>query len=204
MLISQNHFGWPKAKHLPPVTGDCCDLGRFMTGVAQSIRCHLRISVTRHSLGTQETVPCSCSLQPQLRHSRGVTNEVIMKACDELIDYLIRHIDGSLSNSEAASFHNHLHGCPGCRFRHRELRRMVRPKSGAECQTCDGFLAAASGVGSLGLAVLSSRCRDASALTRSQTRLYGMQCDTFRRAVLFRRCAVPSRRITRWGEIEVS
>lgn len=73
-----------------------------------------------------------------------------MKACDQLIDHLIRHIDGSLSNSEAASFHNHLQGCPACRVRHRELRRMVRPKSGAECQTCDGFLAAGSGGGGSG------------------------------------------------------
>ena len=74
-----------------------------------------------------------------------------MKACDQLIDYLIRHIDANLSDSEAASFHNHLQGCPACRVRHRELRRMVRPQSGAECQTCDGFLAiACSGGGGSG------------------------------------------------------
>ena len=71
-----------------------------------------------------------------------------MTECYQLIDTLIRHIDATLSDAEAASFHNHLQGCPACRIRHRELRRMVRPRSGAECQTCDGFLAEAAAGGS--------------------------------------------------------
>jgi anti-sigma factor RsiW len=64
-----------------------------------------------------------------------------MKTCEHIIYYLIRHVEGTLGDSESASFHNHLQGCPSCRVRHRDLRQMVRPQSGAECRTCESFLA---------------------------------------------------------------
>jgi hypothetical protein len=55
----------------------------------------------------------------------------------------------------------------------------------------------------LGLAELSSRCPAANALIRSQTRHYGMQCDTFRQAMSSCRCVVPSRRVIRGRDSRV-
>lgn len=67
-----------------------------------------------------------------------------MKTCEQLIDCLTRHIDGAHNDLEAENFHNHLQGCLSCRLRHRDLRQMIRPRRGAECQTCEGFLADSS------------------------------------------------------------
>lgn len=64
-----------------------------------------------------------------------------MMTCEHLIDYVIRHIEGVLDVPEETNFHEHLQGCVSCRARHRDLRQMVRPGRGCECQICESLLA---------------------------------------------------------------
>jgi len=90
-----------------------------------------------------------------------------MKTCDQLIDFVIRHVVGILGDPEAANFHRHLRECRSCRVRYRDLRQMVRPRPEAECRTCEGFLASqeaeANGREPPGASFASSRPRTAAA-----------------------------------------
>ena len=88
------------------------------------------VSVTRHSHGPRPTTSRLRCRKPGTEHDRVVADEVLMKTCDQLIDYLVRHIVGTLGDVEAANFHHHLQGCISCCARHRTLRQMIRAIGG--------------------------------------------------------------------------
>ncbi len=98
-----------------------------------------------------------------------------MMTCKRLIDYVIWHIKGVLDGPKETDFHKHLQGCFSCRVRYRDLRQMVRPRTGCECSICEGLLAepgseADNGLPRPGIQRPVSRPQDADAIKGSSLR----------------------------------